>query len=100
MPSTSGVTFVSFCFISVFLLSLKKPRRFVQSFFVLRYACAPTPPTAITRKHIVSLYIYICTITVFSLNGEYVVRPPLLDGVFLPCDRGLWVFDISLLSIM
>ena len=41
MLSFSGVTFVSFCFDFVFLLSLK-PRPFVQSFFVLRYACAPT----------------------------------------------------------
>ena len=35
-----------------------------------------------------------CTITVFSLYGEYAVRFPLLDGVFLPCDHGL-DFDIS-----
>ena len=39
--SFSGVTFALFCFGVVFLLSLK-PRLFVQSFFVLRYACAPT----------------------------------------------------------
>ena len=33
---------------------------------------------------------YFCTMAVFSLYGEYVVRfPPLLDGVFLLCDRGL-----------
>ena len=27
--------------------------------------------------------------TVFSLYGEYVVRFPLPDGIFLPCDHGL-----------
>ena len=32
---------------------------------------------------------YFCTIAVLSLDGEYVVRPPLPDGVFLPCDNGL-----------
>ena len=32
---------------------------------------------------------YFCTITVFSLYGEYVVRCPLPDdGVFLPSDHG------------
>ena len=32
---------------------------------------------------------YFCTITAFSLYGEYVVlRFPLPDGVFLPCDNG------------
>ena len=30
-----------------------------------------------------------CTIAVFSLYGEYVVRSFLPDGVFLPCDHGL-----------
>ena len=32
---------------------------------------------------------YFCTITVFSLYGEYVVRFPLPDGVFIHCDHGL-----------
>ena len=41
MLSFFGVTFVLFCFVFVFFRSLK-PRPFVQSFFVLRYACAPT----------------------------------------------------------
>ena len=31
----------------------------------------------------------VCTITVLSLYGEYIVRFPLRDGVFLPCDHGL-----------
>ena len=30
-----------------------------------------------------------CTIAVFSLYGEYVVRFFLPNGVFLPCDHGL-----------
>ena len=39
--SLAGATFVLFCFVFVFMLLLK-PRPFVQSFFVLRYACVPT----------------------------------------------------------
>ena len=34
-----------------------------------------------------SIFLYI---TVFSLNGEYVVRSFLPDGVFLPCKHGLF----------
>ena len=37
----------------------------------------------------VALSEYICTITVFSLYGEYVVRFFLPNGGFLPCDHGL-----------
>ena len=37
-----------------------------------------------------------CITAAFSLNGEYVVRSFLPNGVFLPCDSG-WIFDISLL---
>ena len=34
--------------------------------------------------------VYFCTIiTFFSLYGEYVVRSPLPDGVFLTCDHAL-----------
>ena len=36
-----------------------------------------------------------CTISTFSLYGEYVVRSFLPNGVFLPCDHGL-DFEISL----
>ena len=86
MLSFSGVTFVFVCFIFVFLLLLK-PRPFVQSFFVLRYACAPTA----TRSYLTtvcvlfcfvsSFFVFVmemslflgifCTITAFSLYGEY-----------------------------
>ena len=36
-----------------------------------------------------------CTISAFSLYGEYVVRSFLPNGVFLSCDHGL-DFDISI----
>ena len=36
-----------------------------------------------------------CTIAVFSLNGEYVVRSFLPNGVFLPCEHGLAEFLTS-----
>ena len=34
-----------------------------------------------------------CTIFAFSLNGEYVVRSFLSDGVFVPRDHGLEFLD-------
>ena len=34
-------------------------------------------------------WYFFCTIAVFSLCGEYVVRSFLPNGVFLPCDHGL-----------
>ena len=37
----------------------------------------------------------VCTIAVFSLYGEYVVRFCLPDGVFYLVTKG-WIFDISL----
>ena len=100
--SFSGVTFVLFCFVYILLLSLK-PSSFVQSFFVLRYACAPTA----TRNYLttvsvflfsleVSLFpIFFCTNTVFSLYEEYVVRFFLPD-VFVYLVTTGWIFDISL----
>ena len=39
---------------------------------------------------------YFYTITVFSLDEEYVAHFPIPDDVFLPCDTG-WIFCISLL---
>ena len=36
-----------------------------------------------------------CTISAFSLNGEYVIRSFLLNGVFLPCDHGLDFFFLT-----
>ena len=62
---------------------------------VFRYAGAPIATRAAFFFHYIYLEIplfpsILCTIAVFSLNGEYVVRPLLPDGVFLPCDHGLY----------
>ena len=88
--SFSGVTFVSFCFVFVFMLSLK-PWPFVQSSFDMApdsHACFFLLFPFVYLE--VSLFPSIfCTIAVFSLYGEYVVRSFLPNGVFLPCDHGL-----------
>ena len=93
MTSFSGVTFVLFYFVFAFMISLK-PRPFVQSFFDI-YAGAPIA----TRVSFFFPLVYlemslfpsfgICTISAFSLYGEYVVRSFFPNGVFLPCDHGL-----------
>ena len=64
MSSFSGVTFVLFCFVFVFMLS----------FVYLEMSLFPS---------------IFCTIAVFFLYGEYVVRFFLPDDDFLPCDHGL-----------
>ena len=98
MSPFSGVTFVLFCFVFVFMLSLK-PWPFVQSLFVLRSSICMVPEGH-TRFFLflffsffffrgVSFSEYFCTVTVFSVYGEYVVRFPLPDGVFLPCNHRL-----------
>ena len=74
--SFSGITFVLFCFIYVFLLS-SKPRS-----IVLRYVF-----------FVFSEHLYNCCFLL--LSGEYTLYAFLPDGVFLPCDHGL-DFDISL----
>ena len=100
--SFSGITFVLFCFLFVFLLSLKSPP-FVQSFFVRRCVCAPIA----TRSYLttvcalfcfsffgfssclfgdVAFSEYFCTIAVSSWYGEYFVRFFLPDCV---------VFDLA-----
>ena len=59
---------------------------------VLRYAGAPiaTRVCVCVCFFEVSLFPSLfCTISVFSLNGEYVVRSFLPNGVFLPCGHGL-----------
>ena len=68
---------------------------------VLGYAGAPTATCVYSFFPFVSLDMsffpsIFCTIAVFSLYGEYVVRFFLPDGVFLPCDQGLIFFYISL----
>ena len=73
------------------MLSLK-PRLFVQSSFDMQ---APRSPHVFFSFFSfvyleMSLFLSIfCTIAVFSLCGEYVVRSFLPTGVFLPCAHGL-----------
>ena len=65
MSSLSGVTFVLFCFVFVFMLSLNPTATRVPFFFFPFFLFG------------MSLFPSIfCTITVFSLYGEYVVRFP------------------------
>ena len=90
MASFSGVTFVLFCFALlcfVFLLYAFVEAAALRS-IVLRYAGAPIATSFCFFE--MSLFPSIfCTISVFSLYGEYVVRSLLPNGVFLPCDHGL-----------
>ena len=75
------------------MLSLK-PRPFVQSSFDIHVGA----PLASHFYLFVFPFIFLemslflsifCTIAPFCLNGEYVVRFFLPNGVFLPCDHGL-----------
>ena len=82
------------CFASFFVSMLSlKPRPFVQSSFDMRsdrHTCFFLffPFLFIWRCRF--LRVFFCTISAFSLYGEYVVRFFLPDGVFfLPCDHGL-----------
>ena len=97
-----------------FLLSLK-PRPFVQSFCVLRYACAPTTTDRLTvhvlffplgRCPFFRVFFCIALLYRFLIVSyeDNVVRFPLRAGVFLPCYHGLvffylvttgWIFYIS-----
>ena len=93
MTSFSGVAFVLFC--CVFRLHAFVKAAALRS-IVLRYASAAIDTRAsflfflLFSLEMVSLFSGIfCTITVFSLYGEYVVHSPLAGGVFLPCDHGL-----------
>ena len=76
------------------MLSLK-PRPFVQSSFDMQ---APRWPHVLFFLFFFFPFVYLemplfpsifCTIAALSLNGEYVVRSFLPNGVFLPCDHGL-----------
>ena len=118
MSSVSGVKFVFyFCLVFVFLLSLK-PRPFVQSsfvlrssFFVLRYACAPTA----TRSYLTTvcvLFLLFCFFLFFFFFLDMSLFPsffvPLLFSlcmestsyvfpfrmVFFCLVTASWVFDI------
>ena len=100
MMSFSGVTFVLICF--VFRLYAFVEAAALRS-TVLRYAGAPIA----TRVSLffpvyleMSLFpsICFCTISAFSLYGEYVVRSFLPDGlVFFYLVTTGWIFYISLL---
>ena len=68
MLSFSGVTLFCFVFVFVFLLSLKPPP-FVQSLFVISYACAPKA----TRS-------YRTTVCVFFFFFDM----PLFPSIFVP----------------
>ena len=93
MTSFSGVTFVLFCPVFVFMLKFAEAAALRS--IVIRYAGAPIA----TRVSFFSPFVYLgmslfpsffCTIVAsFSLYGDYVVRFPLPNGVFLPCDHGL-----------
>ena len=80
MLSFSGVSFVLFCFFTVCVLF---------SFLFLPCFCFFGD---------VAFSEYFCTVSVFSLYWEDVVRFFLTDGVFLPCDHVLDFSDL-LLSI-
>ena len=92
MTSFSGVTFVLFCFVFVFILCIKAAA--LRS-IVLRYAGAPIAtrvslffPIAYLEILLFSSILFY-TISAFSLDGEYVVRSFLPNGVFLPRGYGL-----------
>ena len=102
--SFSGATFVLFCFVFVFLLS-RKPRPFVQSFFVLRYACAPTATssylTTVCAPSFVSLEVSrfpsIVVPLSFSLYMESTSYVFSFRMVFFYLVTTGWIFDINLL---
>ena len=69
----SGMTFVVFCFVFFFMLSLK-PRLFVQSFFVFDMHASRQPDVFLPFFCFygdVAFSEYFCAITVFSLYGDY-----------------------------
>ena len=88
MTSFSGVAFVLFCFVFIFMLSLKS-RPFVQFSSTCRrpdsHTCFFFPFVYFEMSLFPSV---ICTIAAFSLYGEYVVRFP-SGWCFLPCDHEL-----------
>ena len=93
--SFSGVTFVLFGFVFIFLTFSLKPRRFVQSYFDIQAGAPIATRVFFCFFPFVYFEMFLfsstfCTIVGFSLHGEYVVRSFLPDGVFLPFrDHGL-----------
>ena len=98
MTSFSGVTFVLFCFVFVFMLSSWKPRAFVQSFFDMQAPRSHTyfflsfffPFVYLEMSLFPSIFFTISAFSYFSLYGEYVVRSFLPNGVSLPCGHRLF----------
>ena len=92
MTSFSGVTFVLFCFVFVFMFITLKPQPFVQPSYDMQ---APRSRTCFYIIIIVVIWrcrffrVFFCTISASSLYEEYVVRSFLPNGVFLPSDHGL-----------
>ena len=80
ISSCSGVTFVLLCFVFIVLLSLK-PRALVQSFFILRYACAPTA----TRGYLTTA----CALFFYSLE----MSP--FPNICVPLPFSLWMESTS-----
>ena len=100
---SSAMFFVLLSFSLVFVSMLSvKPRPFVQSFIDVH---TPRHLHVVNQELSASFYCfcfflflflwrfafskYFCTIAVFSLYEEYVVRFSLPGGVLLPCDPGL-----------
>ena len=77
MTSFSGVTFVLFCFVFVFIAFVEAAA--LRS-IVLRYAGAPIATL---------FFLFFLEISTFSWYGEYVVRSFLPNSVFLPYDHVL-----------
>ena len=87
MTSFSGVTFVLFCFVFVFMFSLK-PRPFIQ----LSFDSAPIATrvsSSLFGDVAFSEYLLYHFRFLFVWTIEYVVRSFLPNGLFLPCDHGL-----------
>ena len=95
MTSFSGVTFSLVCF--GFLCFVFRLYAFIEAAalrsIVLRYVGAPIATHIYIYIYILQVSLFpstvFCTISAFSLFGEYVVRSFLPNGVFLPCDHGL-----------
>ena len=96
--SFSGVAFVLFCFVLVFLLSLK-PRPFAQSFFDIH---APRHPHAVTQQLSASFFVFVSSFFLFLWGYRFFpsifVSLPFLfcmegislpDSVFVPFDHEL-----------
>ena len=93
MLSFSGVTFVLFCFVFVFFLSLK-PRPLVQSLFVLRYACTPTA----TRSYLTTLCVLfrLCFFLLF-VSLEISLFPSMFVPLpFSLCMESTYVFSFRM----